>query len=333
MPDRDPAPPRSTVWITDWSDEEDDDARAAWSEAGLAVDVVRVSPLGASVGTRLHRLRSYPSYAWLAGAGLARARGRPLVAWQPLAGALAALLRPGRRLASPLLLVNPLVHPGGYAGLMQSILRRGGARADRVLLSSRGGVEAAVMAGFPRERLAFVRLGVRARRERPASPGDHLLAIGREGRDWATLARAARLAGVEVRVIGPEPSDAHGLPVIRQVPRAQLFDLIDAAAGVVVPLRRSDVTAGQLAVLDAFAVGRGVVATRAQGTEDYVDDQCGELVEPGDAYALSESLVRLIQPDVAARLGDGALAAARSHLSLTAFVRRVNAEVVTCLLA
>jgi hypothetical protein len=63
------AQPGSTVWITDWSDEEDGDARAAGSEAGLAVDVVRVSPLGRSVGTRLHRLRSYPSYAWLAEVG------------------------------------------------------------------------------------------------------------------------------------------------------------------------------------------------------------------------------------------------------------------------
>lgn len=314
------------LWITDWSDEEDADARTAWSEAGLATRVVRVPPLGPSVGTSWHRMRSYPSYAWLAVAGLSRAGGGPLVAWQPLAGVLAALLRPSRRTAYPLLLVNPLLRASG-SGIAQSLLRNGVARSDRVLLSSRAGVEAAVSMGLPRERLAFVRLGVRARRQRPAPPGAHLLAVGREGRDWETLARAARLAGVEVRVIGPAPGDCFDLPLIPQVPRARLFDLMESAAGVVVPLRRPDVSAGQLAILDAFAVGRGVVATRAQGTEDYVDEDCGELVHPGDARGLSEALQRLAQPAHAARLASAALAAAQGPLSLTTFVRRVDAEI------
>ena len=54
------------LWLVDWSDSEDDDFRAAWQAAGVEARVLRVPPLGPTVGTRGHRLRSWPSYGWLA---------------------------------------------------------------------------------------------------------------------------------------------------------------------------------------------------------------------------------------------------------------------------
>jgi Glycosyl transferases group 1 len=310
-----------TLWLADWSDSEDADFRAAWAEAGLEARVLRSTPLGRTVGTRSHRLRSWPAYVGLAVRGLRDRRGTPLVAWQPLAGALAGLLRRGN--GPPLVVLNPLLDETSGSALQRLVLA-GVARADRVLMFSRGAVEAATRLGLEGARLDFVRLGVRARLAEPAPTGDYFLAAGREGRDWKTLARAARGLSVEVRVLGPS-SVAPPLRALPQVGREAFLELLEGARALVVPLERADRMAGQLAVLDAMSVGRAVVATRALGTEDYVGPDTGVLVPRRDEEALREALRRVWEPGVAEGMGAAALAAARGPLSLARFVSDVDA--------
>jgi glycosyltransferase involved in cell wall biosynthesis len=64
--------------------------------------------------------------------------------------------------------------------------------------------------------------------------------------------------------------------------------------------------------VEAFARGRPVVASRAGGIPDIVEDGIsGLLVPPGDARALADALVRVLaERDLAERLGDGAREAA-----------------------
>lgn len=302
------------LWLAGWSDSEDEDFRAACAEAGVEAEVARVAPLGPTVGRRRHRLRSWPAYVRQARRAL-RWPG-PVVAWDPIAGALAARL--GRR--ERLVILNPILDPSRNSRRQQLVVS-GARRAAHVLFFSRGGARDGLELGVRGE---FVPLGVRARRDDAAPPGDHLLAVGRDHRDWATLARAAQALDIEVRVIGPA-SVPGPLRLVDPVARRELFGLMEQAAAVVVPLMDDRRTAGQLAVLDAFAVGRGVVATRGPGTEDYVTDDTGFLVPPGEADALRAALGLAADPSVAASLGEAALAAVRGPLSLTTFVSTVDA--------
>ncbi len=311
-----PAAPPDEVWLADWSDGEDADFRWAWARAGLSVSVMRSSPMGATVGRPWHRLRSWPAYAHLA--FRSRSATSPVIAWQPIAGAMAALA--GR--ATTLTMLSPLFTVGSRS-LGQLGLRAGAARTGSVVMFSRRAVDAAVAVGVPASRLHFLPLGVRAR---PAGePGTYFLALGRDGRDWRVLTEATAGTGLDVRAIGPHPAQRLGeVTVLPATDRAGVRRCIEGAAAVVVPLLRPDRTAGQLAVLDAFASGRGVIATRAQGTEDYVSHDNGILVPVGDATALRRALLDVGDPPRAAELGAGARRSTAGPLALERFVRDVH---------
>lgn len=310
------------LWLADWSDSEDDDFRWAWRKAGIEPRVLRARPLGPTVGTRWHRLRSWPTYASLAAKGLRAADGT-LVAWQPLAGAVAAQLRRPRR-RPPILILGPIVPDRRRA--VDRLALAGWARADRILFYTREAVEAAAAVGIPREKLGFTPLGVRPRREHPRPPGDYLLAAGRDQRDWRTLAQAAERLEIEVVVSGPRSLQGHGsLRLEPQVSGEPFFDLLEGAAALVLPLH-GDRSIGHLSLLAAMSVGRPIVVTQSPGIEDYVTDSIGAVVPPREPDALRRALVEISDPAVAAAKGAAALAAAKSSFSLERFVRDVDAE-------
>lgn len=310
------------VWLADWTDEEDAALRRAWGDRPPLV--VRSAPLGRTVGSRLHRLRSYPAYLTTAVRAL---RACPddgvVVAWQPLAGALAGLLR--RRGGPGLLVLNPLLSPGDRSPKARLVLA-GLARADRVAFYSTAARADAVALGLDPARLAVVRLGVESRDDvPPPTPDGVVLAAGRDHRDWTVLASAAQQAGVQVRVAGPDAVPAP-LVLLRPEGKTAFQALVAQACVVVVPLLDAGRQAGTLAVLDALAAGRPVVATRGPGTEDYLPADAGELVPPGDPAALAAALRRAGDPEQLARWAEGARRAAERS-SLAAFAAAVAAEV------
>lgn len=319
--------PGQTVWVADWSDEEDAALRRAWG--ARPPHVVRTAALGTSVGRRLHRLRSYPAYL---SSALRALRSCPpdgvVVAWQPLTGALAGLLR--RRGGPGLVVLNPLLTVG-QRSLRARLVTAGLARADRVVLYAHASVDGAVAVGLDPSRLRVVPLGVEPRPEvPPPDPSGGVLAAGRDHRDWSVLAAAAARSGVEVGVAGPDAVPPP-LVLLRPAGRAAFQELLAGARVVVVPLLDGRRQAGTLAVLDALAAGRPVVATRGPGTEEYVPVGAGRLVAPGDVDALAEALHASSDPEVLAAWAQGARAA-RERTSLAAFAAGVQAvvdEVIT----
>ncbi|MDX6398309.1 MAG: hypothetical protein QOJ43_1717, partial [Gaiellaceae bacterium] len=83
-------------------------------------------------------------------------------------------------------------------------------------------------------------------------------------------------------------------------------------------------------ILESFARGRSVVASRVGGIGDVVEDgESGFLVEAGDAEALAAALTRVLSDrELAARVGAGAHdASLRLHLSADDFAARVRSLV------
>lgn len=140
----------------------------------------------------------------------------------------------------------------------------------------------------------------------PRVPGGaHLHVVG-DGPERATLeALAEELAPGRVTFHGElDTAKAHGL--------------IRGAVCVVSPSVAHDSQASS--VLEAFACGRPVVATKLGALPEVVDPGVdGELVAPGDPEALADAVASLLAaPDRAADMGDAARAKAERRFAPTA---------------
>jgi glycosyltransferase involved in cell wall biosynthesis len=147
---------------------------------------------------------------------------------------------------------------------------------------------------------------------RASVPGSELIIAG-EGSHRGALERQVRLAGLDASVT-----------FLGHVGSHRVRELLDGCRLLALPSRSEGM--GRV-ILEAFARGRPVVATRTGGIPELVRDQVtGLLVPPEDPESLSKTLVRLLEEDEARAMGEAARAAALERersLSFEAGIERL----------
>ena len=221
-------------------------------------------------------------------------------------------------------------------GSKQQVFRwlRPQARITRVLLHSRRQVElASARLGIPGDRLRFQPYFADSDfwTARPVSHEPLVVSVGREHRDYATLAAACRELPVQVFIASGSlfsPSATHTQPATWPAnvtagfaDHLTLRDRYARAAVVAVPLVPTDFQAGITTILEAMSMARPVVVSATEGQRDVVEDGVtGVMVPPGDAGALREAIERLLaDPAERARLGANARAAVEERFSLDSY--------------
>jgi glycosyltransferase involved in cell wall biosynthesis len=138
---------------------------------------------------------------------------------------------------------------------------------------------------------------------------------------------AARVPGARLRVVGtgslPAPAGP-GVEWTKQLSTEGVAAALDHATLLVLPSRSEGM--GRV-IVEAFCRGRAVVGSRVGGIPDLVaDGETGLLVEPEDAAALADALVRLLaDPELAARMGAAARTAAEPWIASPAeFAARIR---------
>lgn len=160
-----------------------------------------------------------------------------------------------------------------------------------------------------------------------SSPNGFVFAAGRTGRDWDTFAKA--MAGLPISAVavcsGAEakrvrfPSNVRVFSDIEYEHYRRL--LLDARI-VVVSLEPHVYSSGQVAFLEAMALGKAVIVTDCVGSRDYiVDGVNGVSVPPRDVEAIRQAILKLISdPEYERKLQMGALEAVRAKHLLSLYV-------------
>ena len=130
----------------------------------------------------------------------------------------------------------------------------------------------------------------------------HVLYVGRLSAEKGVLELVAACAGLPLVVVGDGPLRAQVPGAVGFVPPGELGAYYERAAVVAAPSLREGYG---VAVREAMAWGRPVVASAVGGLTDAVEDGVtGLLVPPGDVQALRAAIVRLLgDADLRARLG------------------------------
>ena len=145
--------------------------------------------------------------------------------------------------------------------------------------------------GIPRERIRVCPNGIEPvfRPEGPAAAGDYVLAVGtlEPRKNLARAVDAARLAGVELRVVGASGWGGVAVPGwVGRLDDAQLAALFRGARCLVFP---SLYEGFGLPILEAMACGTPVVTSRGGATEE-IAGGAAILVDPLSAEAIAAGI-------------------------------------------
>jgi glycosyltransferase involved in cell wall biosynthesis len=168
--------------------------------------------------------------------------------------------------------------------------------------------------------------------ERRSGPGDYFLTLGRlsveKGLDsivsgWASRARLVVVGD------GPERGRletlaAPGVEFRGAVTSEEVPALVRDARALLVPSTCYE--GSPRVIVEAFAAGVPVIASRIGGLPEHVEDGVsGLLVEPGNADAWANAVEQLEDDDASVHLGDGAYAAWRNRFSPEVGLRSLEA--------
>ncbi len=185
--------------------------------------------------------------------------------------------------------------------------------------------------GIPRNRIRFLPLAPAGHlfHEHARGDGDYVFAYGNSDRDFNTLIRAVADLHIPLTLLSQRFQPRSPLPpnvrlIRHKISYAELLHWIMGARLVVLPLRSPVVSAGQMAMMEAMALGAPLVVGRNPATLEYaVHGETARFYEPGAWKDLRAQLSLLIEDAQAARtMGAAAREAARTfrHRQLQALL-------------
>lgn len=163
--------------------------------------------------------------------------------------------------------------------------------------------------GIPMDRIRFLPLAPAGHLfdGHARGDGDYVFAYGNSDRDFGTLIRAAAGLGIPLTLLSQRFQPHSPLPsnvrlIRHKIPYGELLHWIMGARLVVLPLRSPVVSAGQMAMMEAMALGAPLVVGRNPATLEYaVHGETARFYQPGDWKDLRAQLSLLLEDAHAAR--------------------------------
>ena len=149
------------------------------------------------------------------------------------------------------------------------------------------------------EKFVYIPLGIAEPEVNEITKGDYIFSVGRSNRDYDFMCRA--LEGTHYQVIIATDTQVPNVPdnvtVLRDCFDEKMLKMMAASFCVLIPLQDSNVSSGQLALMQAMYIGKPVIVTDSSGITDYVCNGKTGLVIKKTAPQLMMSLERLQKDD------------------------------------
>jgi glycosyltransferase involved in cell wall biosynthesis len=186
---------------------------------------------------------------------------------------------------------------------------------------------------IPKDRLRFLPFHTNVMEPRMINHSDgYILSAGKTGRDYVTLADAVRGLKEKVIIVSDKLSVRDikfplNVEVLFDIPYPSYLDLLHNCAFVVVPLKKLVKSTGQVAILEAMAVGKPVVATETTGTVDYIQSGINGISVPvGDPKALRNAIEKLTNDlDLYKKVATNALESVKQNHTFDEYVKKILA--------
>ncbi len=163
-----------------------------------------------------------------------------------------------------------------------------------------------------------------------------ICAVGLERRDYPTLLRAVDGLNADVVVAAASPwskqrdsTQGQAIPAnarVQKFSQYELRQLYSDSRFLVMPLEPVEFQAGVTAILEAMAMERAVICTRAPGQTDVITEgETGLYVPPRDPAALRAAIERLLaDPEQAARMGRAGRRLVEREMNLDHYATRLT---------
>lgn len=156
-----------------------------------------------------------------------------------------------------------------------------------------------------------------------------LLAAGRSNRDYGFLFRCVEKLPYNIVVladcIGSKTVIPNNVTVFNDVFGMEYLQMLQASAGVLIPLKDTEVSCGQLVMLQAMQYGKPIVVTDSVAVRDYVKDCVNAIVCMKEEEAFRKAVVKLMEdPDLRERLVKNGREMFRDCFTLHALAKNVS---------
>ena len=136
------------------------------------------------------------------------------------------------------------------------------------------------------------------------NPDASFMACGAENRDYDTLISAASLAGAHVNIYGHgffvsktiHPKiDSKYVNFEKRVSFLELRESYNSCKAVILPINNVEYAAGVTGLVEAMSMGKFVIFSNSVGISDYIEQNPGCIVGPGDVQSLARALIEVNQ--------------------------------------
>lgn len=170
----------------------------------------------------------------------------------------------------------------------------------------------------------------------PLSSPNHQYAFsaGRSGRDYKSLTAAFSALDMPLKIACDVESafadcaNRSNIEVLNKCYGADYINTLLQATIVIIPLSVDDISAGQMVLLQAMALGKPIIITEGPTVAEYVpNNSIAILVAPHDPDAIKSSVLKLMaDPRLRDTLGHNARIHFEANHSISAFVANIVAE-------